>query len=225
VLILRPEPGAAVSAGRARALGLDPVVAPLFAVRPLTWDPPPGPFDALLLTSANGARHAGPGLAAYAGLPCFAVGEATAEAAAEAGIAQVRAGASDGVAAVEEMARAGVRRALHLCGREHLALSHRDILFERCAVYAAEATERLPKAATEALAEALVLLHSPRAASLFASFVEQRQAVRIAAISAAAAEAAGTGWAEVHAAPAPRDEALLELAARLCQTGARQERD
>jgi uroporphyrinogen-III synthase len=38
----------------------------------------------------------------------------------------------------------------------------------------------------------------------------------IAAISAAAAEAVGDGWNEVAIAERPTDEALLALAARLC---------
>ena len=40
VLILRPQPGADETAARARALGLEPLVAPLFTVRPLAWTPP-----------------------------------------------------------------------------------------------------------------------------------------------------------------------------------------
>ncbi|MEA3064722.1 MAG: hypothetical protein QOJ27_1168, partial [Sphingomonadales bacterium] len=41
--------------------------------------------------------------------------------------------------------------------------------------------------------------------------------IRVAAISAAAAEAAGEGWAAKAVAAAPRDQALLELAAKLCK--------
>ncbi len=40
LLVLRPQPGADETAARARALGLEPVVAPLFSVRPLHWTPP-----------------------------------------------------------------------------------------------------------------------------------------------------------------------------------------
>ena len=59
MLILRPQPGADETAARARTLGLEPVVAPLFTIRPLAWEPPdPAEFDAVLLTSANAARHA-----------------------------------------------------------------------------------------------------------------------------------------------------------------------
>jgi uroporphyrinogen-III synthase len=55
---------------------------------------------------------------------------------------------------------------------------------------------------------------------LFSSLVGNRGALRIAAISQAAADAAGLGWASVHVAEQPRDQALLELAARLCKTDA-----
>jgi uroporphyrinogen-III synthase len=217
VLILRPQPGADESAARARALGLEPVVAPLFSVQPVAWELPEGPFEAVLVTSANGARH---GLRPQlAHLPCYAVGEATAEAARAVGARKVVTGRSDGAAAVALMAPAGVKRALHLCGREHIALSHPQVSLERRIVYAAEAAEALSPAARQALdARAVALLHSPRAAALFASLVPTRSHLRIAAISPAAAAAAGSGWAEVHIAAEPRDQALLELAARLCKT-------
>jgi uroporphyrinogen-III synthase len=215
VLILRPQPGADETVARAKALGLEPVVAPLFTVRPLDWAMPGGSFDALLLTSANGARHGVRPELAH--LPCYAVGEATAQAARQAGVTEVFAGPADGMAAVELMAEAGVKRALHLCGRDHVALSHPEVRIERRIVYAAEAVAELPQAAQRV--GALVLLHSPRAATLFGSLVAHRSVLHLAAISAATAHAAGTGWAAVHIAAKPRDEALLELAVRLCKTG------
>ena len=59
ILVLRPQPGADETAARARALGLELVVAPLFAVAPLAWTPPdPAGFDAVMLTSASAARQA-----------------------------------------------------------------------------------------------------------------------------------------------------------------------
>ena len=71
VLILRPEPGAARSAGRALSLGLTPVVAPLFTIRPLAWTAPAAEaFEAVRLTSANAPRLAGEVLASSLGLPC-----------------------------------------------------------------------------------------------------------------------------------------------------------
>lgn len=217
VLILRPQPGADATAQRARGRGLDPVVAPLFSIAPLAWDAPdPALFDAVLLTSANGARHGG---SDYLHLPCYAVGEATAAAARAAGYGEVRVGPSDAAAAAAMMARDGIGRALHLCGRDRVAASAPGLRLEARMVYAAEPVAALPEAAREAVAAgATALLHSERAARHFAVLAGDRERVRIAAISASVAEAAGTGWALKGVASAPRDEALLELAVQLCQT-------
>jgi uroporphyrinogen-III synthase len=215
LLVLRPQPGGDETAARARALGLEVVVAPLFAVRPLAWTPPePAGFDAVMLTSASAARQASDGLASFKALPCYAVGEATAAAAHEAGFADIRVGPDDGAALLMMMAEDGIRSAFHACGEDHLALGHPAIAVARVPVYAAEAAEILPVAAEGALA----LLHSPRAASLFARLAGDRERIMIAAISARTARAAGAGWKHVAVAARPRDDALLELAAKLCQS-------
>ncbi|HYN45261.1 MAG TPA: uroporphyrinogen-III synthase [Allosphingosinicella sp.] len=221
VLILRPQPGAGETAARARALGLTPVVAPLFAVRRLPWEPPdPAGFDAVMLTSASAARQAQSSLAAFAALPCYAVGEATAAAAAEAGFTDIRVGPEGGAALLLMMAEDGVDSAFHPCGEDHLALDHPAIAIRRVPVYAAEACESLPPEAQAALEDgAIALLHSARAAALLAGLARDRDRISIAAISAPTARAAGDGWKSVSVAPQPRDQALLELAAGLCQTG------
>ena len=193
-------------------MGLEPVVAPLFEIRPLPGPPiDPAGYDALLLTSANGARHAPAGLTA---LPCFAVGESSAEAARAAGFADVRAGPSDGAAAAAMMAAAGVRRALHLCGRQHLAVEAEGVAIDRRAVYSAEPVER-----GRIEGPAVAMIHSARAAERFAQLAGEKGTIAVAAISAAAAAAAGTGWAAISVAPEPREQALLELAAKLCNHG------
>ena len=214
VLVLRPQPGADETAARARALGLEPLVAPLFTVKPLAWTAPdPADFDAVMLTSASAARQAAEGLKPFLRLPCYAVGEATAAAAREAGFADVHVGPDDGSSLLLMMAEEEVRAVLHPCGRDHLALDLPGVAITRIPVYAAEAAESLPGEAEGLLA----LLHSPRAASLFAGLVEDKSRVRIAAISARTARAAGEGWQGVAIAPRPRDVALLELAVQLCQ--------
>jgi uroporphyrinogen-III synthase len=223
ILILRPEPGAEETAARARELGLEPVVAPLFIVRPLAWTPPgPAGFDAVLLTSANAARLAGGGMTPFLELSCYAVGERTAAAAREAGFTKVREGPANGAALLQIIAAEGMRSAFHPCGREHLPWPDADVAVTSIPVYAADAIDRLPENAMEAIAaDALVLLHSPRAASVFSSIIgPSRSSIRIAAISRAAAEAAGEGWHSRDHPEAPRDQALLELAAKLCQDGA-----
>jgi uroporphyrinogen-III synthase len=212
LLILRPEPGASETAARARKMGLETVVAPLFAIRRLEAARVEAErFDAVLLTSANGARHAPAGLTR---LPCFAVGERTAAAAREAGFSDVRAGESDGAETAAMMASAGVRRALHLCGREHGRVAAPGVAIEPFVVYAAEL---LPPQRFEGPAVAMV--YSPRGAARFAHLAGDRSAIVLAAISAAAAQAAGEGWRLKAVAAAPRDDALLELAAKLCNTG------
>jgi uroporphyrinogen-III synthase len=182
----------------------------------MDWDAlDPKSFDAILLTSAHAARAAGAD--SLASLPCYTTGETTAEAARCAGFGDVHAGSGDGGAALALARRDGRMRVLHLCGRDHIELPG----VERRIVYAADPAEKLPEAAREALArQAVILIHSPRAAALFATFVEARDGVRLAAISAAAAEAAGEGWAVKAVAARPRDEALLEVAAKLCNIGA-----
>ena len=219
VLILRPQPGADSTAAAARRLGLEPVVAPIFTVHPLIWSPPAGPFDAVILTSANAARHGGDGLTPYLHLPCFAVGQATAAAARAAGFADVRTGPADGAALLPAIADEGLRSVFHPGGRNRLRLAHPDLEIVDVPVYASEPVEALPPQGVAALGRgALVLLHSPRAAALFAALAVSQDRVRVAAISAATA-AAGGDWALVAVAARPRDEALLELAAELCQTG------
>lgn len=225
MLILRSEPGASATAARAAAYGLAPIVAPLFTLRAVGWDAPdPTDFDAVLFTSANAAALSGGGLSGFTQLLAYCVGDTTAEAARTAGFDNVRIGPSDGAATVARMATDGVARALYLCGRDHIALDHPRIAIERRVAYAANASLRLSALAIAALGKgALVLLHSPRAASLFAGLADEarvaRSHIRLAAISAATAQAAGEGWADRAIARAPRDEALLELAAGLCKTG------
>jgi uroporphyrinogen-III synthase len=215
VLILRPQPGADETAARARARELEPVVAPLFTIRPVDWTPPPvDRFDAILFTSANGARHGGPGLAAFQHLPCYAVGEATAAAARAAGFANVRVGPSDAAAVAAMMAADGIGRAFHPAAAEPAPFAHPGVEIDRVPVYIALPAGRLSDIAVAAIhAGAIVLLHSPRAAEVFGDLVGERRAItRIVAISEAAAEAAETGWAGVAVAAEPRDEALLSAA-------------
>ena len=221
VLILRPQPGAEESAERARALGLAPVAVPLFTVGPVAWQVPDAAgFDAVMLTSANAARHGGDALTSFLALPCYATGEATAAAARQAGFADIRIGPSDGAAVVAMMATDGVGTAFHPCGRDRTDLDSGDLHVVDLPVYAAEEVSRMPPEAGAALQSgALALIHSPRAGALLARLYEgERGFVALAAISAAAAAAAGDGWKYVAVAEQPRDQALLELAAKLCQS-------
>lgn len=198
-------------------------MAPISEIHPRDWDlPDPAGFDAVMLTSANAARHAGPGLAALRHLPCYAVGASTARAASGVGFADIRAGDYDGAALMAIMADDDVRRALHLCGEETADLPALVPLAKRV-VYESRAATSLPELARSAMADApIALLHSPRAAALFGKLVDDaelsRGPVTLIAISPNAAAAAGPGWRAVHVADRPSDSAMLEIAAKLCET-------
>jgi len=120
-LVLRPQPGNDRTAGRLRDLGLTVRQLPLFTARALDWTvPEPDGFDALMLTSAQAVRLAGPGLRQLANLPVVAVGERTAGAAKRAGLNVSIVGGGDALAAVLAARSAGLTRLLHLAGRERM---------------------------------------------------------------------------------------------------------
>ncbi|MEJ7934274.1 uroporphyrinogen-III synthase [Sphingobium sp. AN558] len=220
VIILRPQPAAGRTAARVAALGLCPLVHPLFAPQPLDWTPPPTEdFDAVLLTSANGVRLAGPGIGRYRSLPTYAVGEATALALVQAGFADVTAGTADGSMIAARIARDGHRAILHLGGRHVAPLDPGPLRIDRIAVYAMN--EAPQAAALPATIEPgdILLIHSPRAGERAAALLSPlaRETLHIVAISPAAALAAGDGWASVQSSAQPQDDAMLALAARLCK--------
>ena len=215
LLVLRPEPGASATVTTARAMGLDAIAAPLFAIRPIGWSLPDRLPGAVLLTSANAVRHGGTNLAALAHLPVYAVGTATAEAARQAGFARIVAGNGDAETILALARRDGTASLLHLAGREHRDVVPHDIRIDRRIVYAAEAVDTLPEAARAVLPDAVAMLHSPRAARLFASLVDPA-GIALAAISPATLAAAGPGWHLAEAADVPTDASLLAVAAKLC---------
>jgi uroporphyrinogen-III synthase len=216
LFLFRPEPGARHSADQARAMGLDAVLVPLFAIEPIDWTAPdPADFDAILLTSANAIRHCGDSIDSLRGLPAHCVGEATALAANLAGLGV----ASVGTAGVDELLAsipAGTRL-LHLCGEDRRDPTDDSRSITCVCVYRAVATD-LP-ADLDELVGNVAAVHSPRAAKRLAELVkaEAKPTVRVAAISPAAATAAGEGWESVHPASEPSDSALLALCARLCE--------
>ncbi len=214
LLILRPEPGASATAARAAALGLTPIITPIFHTHATAWDAPAADqFDAVIITSANAARHGGAGLAAYQHLPLLAVGDASAVAATAAGFANVTAGLGDAAALVALALGAGYRRLIHFCGHVHSTLDGTGCVITAVPVYAVDPVEapRFPQGRIAALA------HSPRAAGLFAGLIPDRSAVDLVAISAAAGTAAGPGWHSLSCAGAPTDAAMLVIAAQICK--------
>ncbi|NIJ17677.1 uroporphyrinogen-III synthase [Sphingobium vermicomposti] len=219
VIILRPEPGAEETAARALTLGLTVRLCPLFEARAVAWTAPAAAqFDALLLTSAQAARLAGPQLAAYRNLPAYAVGGATARALAAQGFDSIVSGDQDGNAIAARIAADGHRRVLHLGGRTVAAIAQGPLSIQRTIIY-----EMVGRAGAELATllqpGAVLLIHSPRAGQKVADLVpvNLRDQFHIVAISPAALSACGDGWASAETPDRPDDERMLALAARLCE--------
>lgn len=220
LIVTRADPGGAATAARAQAMGLDARHLPLFEARPLAWVIPEGDFDALLATSAQALRLAGPRLQALANLPVWAVGEATAEAARMAGMAVAAAGTADAQALLDAMASAGIGRALWLCGRERSKPDSRGIDLVALPVYAVDEVDPGRDWSVAIAAPAAVLAHSTRGAARIAALAgTARKHLLLVAISEKAAAAAGDGWAHVAIAARPDDAAMLAQAHALCHKG------
>jgi uroporphyrinogen-III synthase len=218
VLVLRPEPGASATVEKARQLGLDATAIPLFEVESIAWEAPDAErFDGLLLTSANAVRYSGDRLKLLRGLPVYAVGEATAEAARQAGFDVAYAGDS-GVDQLLDSIGPGLKL-LHLRGEDWHEPGTAQQRITAIPVYRSRALETPD---LSGVAGSVALIHSPNAGRRFAELVGDRGSVAIGAISPAAAEAAGSGWQCVAAADRPSDDALLALAGRLCNNPAPQ---
>ena len=175
VLITRARGDAERSAHRLAALGHEAVIAPVLEFSPTNELAPPGPFDAVVLTSARAV----PALASRggsAGIPIFAVGERTAAAAAAAGIGGVRSAGGDAhaLAALILRALAPPARLLHIAGRDHKAEPAASLVAAGFTVdlwiaYDAVPTARLADAAHRALHDARLdaaLHYSRRSAAL-----------------------------------------------------------
>ena len=214
IAVLRPEPGNRVTASAIEAAGCSAIRLPLFAAAPLAWDAPdPADFDALILTSANAVRHGGAGLRRLIGLPVHAVGKVTGEAARRFGFQVVANGDSGAEALLERARAAGVRRALHLAGRER-TIEPGGIVARAIAVYASDPLP-IDRQAAARLAGSVALVQSARAAARLGEIAPERSSIRLVAVSRAAAEAAGQGWERVVVAPAPSSDAMIDTALAL----------
>lgn len=221
LVVLRPEPGNAATANVARALGLIVHAQPLFAMAPVGWVVPAADdYAGLLAGSAALFRLGGAGLDALKGLPVHAVGAATAQAAQGAGFAL----AETGEGGMEPLvARLSPGRYLRLAGERNVPLMPPPgVEVDTRVVYAARALPLPDELAAAVVAGAVVTLHSGEAAGHFAAECDRlgiaRGAVALACLAPRIAEKAGAGWQVVEVAETRTDEALLALAAQMCQT-------
>ncbi|MGX7894674.1 uroporphyrinogen-III synthase [Tsuneonella sp. HG222] len=220
VIAIRPQPGCRQTAAAAAELGLAVACHPLFAIGAVAWTIPEGPFDGLLVGSANAMRHGGAGLDRLTGLPVHAVGEATAAAARERGFATPTIG-SGGLQGVLD-ALAGQRmRLLRLAGEERVPLAPpAGIAITEVVVYRSEALAIDGNLDAILRSGAVILLHSAAAATHFASECDRltipRRAIGLATLGPRISDAAGQGWGAVATSAEPSDAALLALARKLC---------
>lgn len=230
LLVTRPKADAERTADALRARGHCAIVAPLLRIEALEHaEIGPGPWAAILVTSANAAqavvRHKR--LAELRLLPVFAVGEHSAQAMRVAGFAEVTSAGGDR----GDLTRLLARRLKHGGSLLYLAAADRsgDIAgdlnaqnFTVCTavVYRAVAADTLPQAAAGALAAGVdgVLHFSRRSAE---AYVKVARAAGLLAgalkpvhfcISAQVAEVlAQAGAADIRTATQPTEAALLAL--------------
>ncbi|WP_287941076.1 uroporphyrinogen-III synthase [Sphingopyxis sp.] len=226
LLVTRADPGGAATVARARALGLDARSMPLFAAHAIDWTlPDPAGFDALLVTSAQAMRLAGPGLQALAALPVHAVGAASAAAAEAAGLRVVEVGTRDGQQLLDGMTSRNYRHILWLCGLDHSALAARDAALTPLPCYAVDPVAPPADWAALIAAPAVLLAHSGRGADRIAALTEgQRGHLTLVAISPAVAARAGGDWQAIALADRPDDAAMVAQARALCHKSPRQGR-
>jgi len=236
-LLTRPRLDSESLAELLRAQSVDSLIEPVIEILPIAGAqlPPLDGVQALLITSANGvralARLSGPPpVARY--IPLLAVGAASAEAARQAGFADVRSATGD-VAALAALVQQRLNPAagplLHVAGSAVAgdlsgSLKHQGFDVRRTQLYEARKSTELSPGTRQALTDGnidMVLFFSPRSARAFVKLIGAAALDSVLArmtaicLSAQVAEAAaGVTWRRVRTAPEPAQAALLDEVAR-----------
>ena len=239
-LITRPEEDAAPLAAALDDRGIAATVEPLLTIRPLA----DAAIDlagvqALLFTSANGVRVMATlanerNLTGWRDLPVYAVGNATAAAARDAGFTRIESAAGD-VAALARLVAARLDPTagalFHAAGSAVAGdlsglLEQAGFTVRRAVLYEAEPADQLSPSTVTALANGtfdLVLFFSPRTAATFVTLVRSagegvtagcRKATALCLSPAVAAAIAELPWHAVQVATRPELPALLDLVDR-----------
>jgi uroporphyrinogen-III synthase len=233
LLVTRPEPDASRQAEKLRAMGHEPILAPLMTIETISGVPLHlDQAQALIVTSRNALRAiaARPELNEARDFPLYAVGEATAREAAELGFPTIVAGPGTGVQLAELIAGdldPGKGQLVHLAGETlafdlKSALEAKGFTLRQPVLYSAQPAQALPRHALELLRNGRLdgaILMSPRTAAIFATLVAAHGAVTLASglrcycLAQAVAEALAPLGAKVAVAPHPSEEELLALIA------------
>ena len=231
VLVTRPEPGASATAQALRSAGFDPVVLPLTGIGPLPVPETGLPaVDAIALTSANAVRHAPASLlATIRAIPVHAVGATSAQAAREAGFANVAAGRVDaaGLASAMSQTLAPGSTVLYLCGKVRKPEFEQRLRSRGIRVIPIETYDTVPAEVTDGEVDKLdsgrlfaALVHSAEAAKALAALAARPavarsfETTRLVAISRRAAVPAEAVFAgRIVVAQEPTEAAMIEALA------------
>ncbi|MDP3369601.1 MAG: uroporphyrinogen-III synthase [Brevundimonas sp.] len=210
IWVTRAEPGAGRTADRLAALGFEPVIAPLLAIRALPRAAPDlDGVAALAFTSRNGVD-------AYAALtddrrpPVFTVGDATAEAARSAGFARVRSAGG----ALGDLVRLLVETAPHaglvlVPGALEPSADLPALLSDRLEARASPVYEAVGTGTGAPADFDAVLVHSPRAGRALEALGPFSGQVAVAISGAASAPLTGVAGLKIRIASRPDETALL----------------
>lgn len=230
ILVTRPAAQAVVTTAALQQAGYTVLQAPLLTIAPLACAPLAVVPQAVLLTSGNAVSALqASGLAPST--PVFVVGHRTAALVEEAGFSRVNSAAGDAAALaalVIASCQANAGPLLHLAGEDvagnlspALAAAGFEVITQ--VVYRAIAATALPVPVAQAFAAggiSAVLLYSPRTAAVLAGLVSDPRArgrVALCCLSAAVAQAAGTGWRTIQISATPDEASLHKCLASVVQ--------
>ena len=225
IWITRAEPGASATAKRLTALGCQPIVEPLFELRPVDSRLDLEGIGALAFTSANGVRAFAERSTVRA-LRVFAVGDATCEAAKAVGFRTVlstRGDVSALAAGIRTRKRDLTGPVLHPGAAEPAGDLAGELAADGIEVISVPLYEAVERKLDESLLGRLgefhaALLHSPNAARALARLLRTNPAPQMTAlclskaVAAPLARARGAGrLKDAKAALLPNEEDLLNL--------------
>ena len=229
VLLIRPRPDGEATARLLAQRNIEAVVAPLIEIREI--DNPTLDLEAVqavLVTSANGARALA-GATARRDVRLFAVGDASAETAAQSGFEDVTSAGGDVgalAAMVRERLSAAAGALVHVIGSAVAGdlsgeLAKYGFAVRQIQLYQARTVENLPEQARRALVEGAVaaaLFYSPRTAAHFAHLVAAaglesycRPLIAVCLSAAVAETLAALPFAEVRIARVPDQNSLFAV--------------
>ncbi len=230
IALMRARDEAERSAAFLQARGFLAALAPATEIRATGALPPPGPYDAVIATSAKAIALAHPAARQrIAGAPLFVVGERTARAARDAGMRVAGDPAPDvaALAAVLFSRLAPRSRLLYLAGRNRknaleTALSEAGHVIEPVEIYVAEARAAWSEAEAREVAECCAALHySRRSAALAVTLAEKagiadpfRALLHVCLSRDAAAPLSAFGAPRLVFASQPREDSLIDALER-----------